>query len=41
MMVLEQVGMTVRGTLFDTMIAAHLLGENSLALKALAFKRLG
>jgi DNA polymerase-1 len=41
MMVLAQCGMEVRGLGFDSMIAAHLLGEKSLALKALAFSRLG
>ena len=41
MMVLAECGLKVRGLGFDTMIAAHLLGEKSLALKALAFSRLG
>ncbi|MBI4328774.1 MAG: DNA polymerase I, partial [Chloroflexi bacterium] len=34
-------GVSVRGLAFDTMIAAHLLGEKGLGLKALAFQRLG
>jgi DNA polymerase-1 len=41
MMVLAECGLNVRGLGCDTMIAAHLLGEKSLALKALAFSRLG
>jgi DNA polymerase-1 len=41
MMVLAQCGIEVRGLDCDTMIAAHLLGEKSLALKSLAFSRLG
>jgi DNA polymerase-1 len=41
MMVLERHGMEVKGLTSDTMIAAHLLGEKSLALKGLAFSRLG
>jgi DNA polymerase-1 len=40
MMVLAQHGMPVGGVKFDTQIAAHLLGEKSLTLKALAFSRL-
>jgi DNA polymerase-1 len=38
--VLAQCGLEVRGFSFDSMIAAHLLGENTLALKSLAFNRL-
>jgi DNA polymerase-1 len=38
---LDQCGIKVGGLTFDTMIAAHLIGENSLALKSLAFARLG
>ncbi|UCG54046.1 MAG: DNA polymerase I [Dehalococcoidia bacterium] len=34
-------GVEVKNLSFDTMIAAHLLGEKSLGLKALAFSRLG
>jgi DNA polymerase-1 len=41
MMVLAQCGIEVRGLACDTMIAAHLLGEKTLALKSLAFSRLG
>jgi DNA polymerase-1 len=41
MMALAQCGAEVYGLTFDTMIAAHLLGEKSLALKPLAFSRLG
>ncbi len=40
MMVLGQCGMDVSNLTFDTMIAAHLLGEKSLGLKALAFSKL-
>lgn len=40
-LVLVQHGMDVRGVVFDTMIAAHLLGERSARLKDLAFRRLG
>jgi DNA polymerase-1 len=41
MMVLAECGIAVSGLTFDTMIAAHLLGEKALALKALAFSKLG
>jgi DNA polymerase I len=41
MMVLAECGVAVNGLSFDTMIAAHLLGEKALALKALAFSKLG
>ncbi len=41
MMVLAEAGIAVRGLNFDSMIAAHLLGEKSLGLKALAFGKLG
>jgi DNA polymerase-1 len=41
MMVLAECGITVSGLTSDTMIAAHLLGEKALALKPLAFSRLG
>jgi DNA polymerase-1 len=41
MIALGQGGLEVRGFSFDTMIAAHLLGEKSVGLKALAFSRLG
>jgi DNA polymerase I len=41
MMALAECGIAVAGLVFDTMIAAHLLGEKALALKALAFTRLG
>ncbi|MCX7912466.1 MAG: DNA polymerase I, partial [Dehalococcoidales bacterium] len=41
MMVFAEYGITVRGLDFDTMIAAHLLGEKNLGLKALAFGFLG
>jgi DNA polymerase-1 len=39
--VLAEQGMKVHNLSFDTMVAAHLLGEKSLGLKALAFARLG
>ncbi|MGD0779189.1 MAG: DNA polymerase I [Dehalococcoidales bacterium] len=41
MMVLGECGINVNGLASDTMIAAHLLGEKSLGLKALAFSKLG
>jgi DNA polymerase-1 len=41
MTVLAEHGVNVSNLTFDTMIAAHLLGEKSLGLKALAFGRLG
>ncbi len=41
MMMLAEGGVSVNGLTFDTMIAAHLLGEKSLGLKTLAFSRLG
>ena len=41
MMALAEIGIDVAGLAFDTMIAAHLLGEKALALKALAFTKLG
>jgi len=40
MMVLAGAGLAVRGLQFDTQIAAHLLGEKTLTLKALAFSKL-
>lgn len=39
--VLGRYGVAVQNLAFDSMIAAHLLGEKSLGLKALAFGRLG
>jgi len=41
MTVLAEYGVTVNNLTFDTMVAAYLLGEKSLGLKALAFSRLG
>jgi DNA polymerase-1 len=41
MIVLSRHGVELSGLSFDTMIAAHLLGEKALGLKALAFNRLG
>ncbi|MBI4186437.1 MAG: DNA polymerase I [Chloroflexi bacterium] len=41
MTVLAGHGVQVKNLAFDTMIAAHLLGEKSLSLEALAFGRLG
>ncbi len=38
--ILQNAGFTVNGLDFDTMLAAHLLGEKSLGLKALASSRL-
>lgn len=40
MMVLAECGVAVNNLTFDTMIAAHLIGEKSLGLKALAFSKL-
>jgi DNA polymerase-1 len=39
--ILEWQGVKVRNLTFDTMVAAYLLGEKSIGLKALAFSRLG
>lgn len=41
MEVLLEHGFTINGLAFDTMIAAYLLGEKSIGLKALAFSKLG
>ncbi|HWO94363.1 MAG TPA: DNA polymerase I, partial [Dehalococcoidia bacterium] len=41
MLVLERIGMPTDGVRFDTMIAAHLLGETTLELNTLAYERLG
>ncbi|TRZ51424.1 MAG: DNA polymerase I [Dehalococcoidia bacterium] len=41
MTVLAEYGVTVNNLTFDTMLAAYLLGEGSLGLKALAFNKLG
>jgi len=41
MTVLAEYGVTVKNLAFDSMVAAHLLGEKSLGLKALAFSKLG
>ncbi len=41
MTVLAENGVTVNNLAFDTMLAAYLLGESSLGLKALAFNKLG
>ena len=41
MTVLAEHGVTVSNLSFDTMVAAYLLGEKSLGLKALAFGKLG
>ena len=41
MTVLAEYGVTVNNLSFDTMVAAYLLGEKSLGLKALAFSKLG
>jgi len=41
MTVLAEYGVTVNNLTFDTMVAAHLLGEKSVSLKALAFSKLG
>jgi len=39
--VLAEHGITVNNLTFDTMLAAHLLGEKAISLKDLAFSRLG
>ncbi len=41
MVLLAEHGVNIKSIGFDTMIAAHLLGEKSLTLKAIAFGRLG
>lgn len=41
MTILAQYGVTVNNLTFDSMVAAYLLGEPSLGLKALAFSKLG
>ncbi len=41
MTVLAEYGVTVKNLVFDTMVAAYLLGEKPLGLKALAFGKLG
>ena len=41
MTVLAEYGVAVNNLAFDTMVAAYLLGEKSLGLKALAFSKLG
>ena len=41
MTVLAEYGVTVNNLTFDTMVAAYLLSEKSLGLKALAFSKLG
>ncbi len=41
MTVLAEYGITVNNLTFDTMLAAYLVGEKSLGLKALAFSKLG
>jgi len=41
MTVLAESGVNVKNVAFDTMIAAHLLNEKAIGLKALAFSRLG
>jgi len=41
MTVLAEYGVTVNNLTFDTMVAAYLLSEKALGLKALAFSRLG
>ena len=41
MTVLAEHGVSLQNLTFDTMVAAYLLGEKSLGLKALAFSRLG
>lgn len=41
MMVLAEHGIDLQNLFFDTMLAAYLLGEKPLNLKALAFKKLG
>lgn len=41
MIALAEHGIALHNLAFDTMLAAHLLGEKALSLKALAFNRLG
>jgi len=41
MTMLAEYGVTISNLTFDTMVAAYLLGEKSLGLKALAFSKLG
>ena len=41
MAVLAEYGIAINNLTFDTMLAAYLLGEKSLSLKALAFSKLG
>ncbi len=41
LVVLRNAGFTLRGVVFDTMLAAYLLGEASVGLKELAFTKLG
>jgi DNA polymerase-1 len=41
MLLLERYGVKLQNLGFDTMVAAHLLGERALGLKPLAFTRLG
>ncbi|MDP2743974.1 MAG: DNA polymerase, partial [Dehalococcoidia bacterium] len=41
MLLLERYGVRLQNLGFDTMVAAHLLGERALDLKAVAFTRLG
>ncbi len=40
-MAFERAGLPMHGLVFDTMLAAYLLGESSVGLKELAFTRLG
>lgn len=41
LLVLQNAGINLRGVIFDTMLAAYVLGESTVGLKELAFTKLG